>query len=130
MTQWLRDFFAEAMAEDVDATARSAAARVQQGIDEGTVYVWARADGALVSFVSGTRSTPRGRTINNVYTPPAQRGKGYASAAVAAFSAKLLADGYDFCTLFTDLSNPISNHIYQAIGYRPVCDFTEMRFLA
>jgi hypothetical protein len=24
--------------------------------------------------------------------------------------------------LFTDLSNPTSNKIYQAIGYEPVCD--------
>ncbi|RIK57781.1 MAG: GNAT family N-acetyltransferase, partial [Chloroflexi bacterium] len=30
--------------------------------------------------------------------------------------------------LFTDLANPTSNHIYQAIGYRPVCDYTLYRF--
>ncbi len=30
--------------------------------------------------------------------------------------------------LFTDLSNPTSNSIYQKIGYRPVCDFTEYIF--
>ena len=27
-----------------------------------------------------------------------------------------------FCFLFTDLANPTSNHIYQAIGYEPVTD--------
>jgi predicted GNAT family acetyltransferase len=39
----------------------------------------------------------------------------------------LLAEGYEACVLFTDLANPTSNHIYQSIGYRPVCDFTEYR---
>jgi predicted GNAT family acetyltransferase len=37
-------------------------------------------------------------------------------------------EGWAFCTLFTDLGNPTSNKIYQQIGYRPVCDFTEIRF--
>ncbi|MCY8590548.1 GNAT family N-acetyltransferase [Bacillus haynesii] len=29
---------------------------------------------------------------------------------------------YAFCCLYTDLSNPTSNRIYLAIGYRPVAD--------
>ena len=37
-------------------------------------------------------------------------------------------EGFDFCSLFTDLANPISNAIYQQIGYRPVCDFQEIKF--
>jgi predicted GNAT family acetyltransferase len=43
-------------------------------------------------------------------------------------SELLLAGGRRHCFLFTDLSNPTSNHIYQAIGYRPVCDVDEYRF--
>ena len=49
-------------------------------------------------------------------------------ATVAALSQLLLDSGRKFCFLFTDLSNPTSNHIYQAIGYRPVCDVDEYRF--
>ena len=30
--------------------------------------------------------------------------------------------------LFTDLSNPTSNGLYQRIGYRPVADFAEYDF--
>jgi hypothetical protein len=58
-----------------------------------------------------------------VYTPPELRRRGYASHCVAELSRALLAEGYDFCALFTDLANPTSNHIYQEIGYRPVCDY-------
>jgi predicted GNAT family acetyltransferase len=28
-----------------------------------------------------------------------------------------------WCSLFTDLANPTSNHIYAEIGYRPAADF-------
>ena len=30
---------------------------------------------------------------------------------------------------FTDLRNPTSNRIYQAIGYTPVCDMDDYTFL-
>ena len=60
--------------------------------------------------------------IGFVYTPKEERGKGYASACVAAASEKALETGYKFCCLFTDLGNPTSNSIYQRIGYNPVTD--------
>ena len=54
--------------------------------------------------------------ILSVYTPPEHRRHGYASACVAAASAWALAQGADACALYTDLANPTSNKIYQAIG--------------
>lgn len=63
-----------------------------------------------------------------VYTPREKRGKGYASACVAAMSQLLLNQGRKYCFLYTDLANPTSNHIYQAIGYEPVCDADMYRF--
>jgi GNAT superfamily N-acetyltransferase len=66
--------------------------------------------------------------VSAVYTPPERRGRGYASALVAATSQAALADGATACTLFTDLANPTSNAIYQRIGYRPVADAGRWRF--
>ncbi|MCL2572662.1 MAG: GNAT family N-acetyltransferase [Defluviitaleaceae bacterium] len=60
--------------------------------------------------------------IGYVYTPPYFRKKGYATACVAAVSQIGLNQGYKKCVLYTDLSNPTSNSIYQKIGYKPVCD--------
>jgi predicted GNAT family acetyltransferase len=34
---------------------------------------------------------------------------------------------HDGC-LYTQLQNPVSNRIYQAIGYRPVAEVTRYRF--
>ncbi|OGO56238.1 MAG: hypothetical protein A2Z32_12645 [Chloroflexi bacterium RBG_16_69_14] len=85
-----------------------------------TLYLWD--DDRVVSMTGVGGPTPNGIRIGPVYTPPAVRGRGYASALVAAVSQAELDAGRRFCFLFTDLANPTSNHIYQAIGYEPVRD--------
>jgi hypothetical protein len=85
--------------------------------------------GQGVSFAAYGNPTPHGIRIAPVYTPPEVRGRGYASACVAALSQCLLDSGRQQCYLYTDLANPTSNKIYQAIGYRPVGDAIEMQFL-
>lgn len=86
------------------------------------------AERAPVSMAAYSGPTPGGIRVVLVYTPPELRGHGYASAAVAELSRRLLADGRRFCFLFTELSNPTSNHIYQEIGYRPVSDVDSWSF--
>ncbi|MGC4856996.1 GNAT family N-acetyltransferase, partial [Micromonospora sp. DT4] len=63
--------------------------------------------------------------IGPVYTPPAQRGRGWASNAVAEVSRRIQADGARVC-LFTDQANPTSNKIYTALGYQPVVDMANL----
>jgi predicted GNAT family acetyltransferase len=97
-------------------------------IDRGTMYILE--DGGLpVSMTGSSRQMPHGRAVGPVYTPPYLRARGYATAAVALLSRIILEDGNQYCALFTDLANPISNNIYQRIGYRPVADFAEIRFV-
>jgi uncharacterized protein len=85
-------------------------------------------NGEPVALAGATGPTPNGIRIGAVYTPPEHRRRGYASALVAALSQHQLDAGKRFCCLFTDLSNPTSNHIYQTIGYEPVVDIAELRF--
>ena len=84
------------------------------------LYVWD--DDGPVSLCGVGGLTPNGIRIGPVYTPPGLRGRGYASACVAATSQGQLDAGRRRCYLFTDVANPTSNHVYQAIGYRPVGD--------
>ena len=100
---------------------------VRRLIERSQFFLW-EVDGQPISIASGNRPTPNGITISGVYTPPGMRGRGYASALVAELSQHFLDSGKQFCTLFTDLANPTSNHIYQQIGYRPVGDFSIYRF--
>jgi predicted GNAT family acetyltransferase len=59
--------------------------------------------------------------VGPVYTPTAARGHGYGSAVTAAATRSILDEGA-IPVLFTDLANPTSNKIYQAMGYEPVED--------
>jgi GNAT superfamily N-acetyltransferase len=91
-----------------------------------TMWLWEVA-GEPVSFCWYTPVSRLARVsrIGMVYTPPARRGHGYASANVAAVSRIALDAGASGCMLYTDLANPTANRIYQAIGYRPVADARE-----
>jgi predicted GNAT family acetyltransferase len=91
------------------------------------IYLW-EVDGQPVSLCGCAGPTPRGIRVGPVYTPPALRGRGYASACVARLSQDKLDEGRTFCFLYTDLTNPTSNHIYQEIGYEPVCDVVDYHF--
>ena len=97
-------------------------------IAERDVFLWD--DGRPVSMAVKTRPTRHGISVSWVYTPPELRRRGYATSCVAALSQQLLDAGFEYCTLFTDRSNPTSNDIYQQIGYRPVCDYREIKFVA
>lgn len=53
-----------------------------------------------------------------VYTPPRLRGRGYGGAVTAAASRAALNAGAEQVLLYTDLTNPTTNALYQPLGYR------------
>jgi predicted GNAT family acetyltransferase len=123
LVAWMHEFAAEAALEDaVGADA------VTRRLEDGLLHIWE--DGGPVSMV-GTRPPVAGVVrIAPVYTPPARRGLGYASSAVAAVSRAVLAAGARRCALYTDLANPTSNRIYAALGYRRVAEWEVLAFAA
>lgn len=94
---------------------------MQRRVDSGSMFIWEE-NGQPRSMTGIAGPTPNGIRINNVYTPPEFRGRGYASNLVAAVSQRILDSGRKFCFLFTDTANPTSNKIYQQIGYESVAD--------
>jgi uncharacterized protein len=126
LVTWLTAFTTEALP---DAPAGDAEATVDRWLRLGTKrnFLWELGSTPVAWTAIGGR-TPHGTRVGPVYTPPEHRGRGYASALVAATSQMALDEGLEFCFLFTDLANPISNHIYQAIGYEPVSDVDEWFF--
>jgi len=85
-------------------------------------------DGVAVSMAGFTREMQSVIGVGYVYTPSYYRGRGYASSAVAQVSQIALDRGFTKCVLYTDLTNPTSNSIYQKIGYHPICDSLQLDF--
>jgi uncharacterized protein len=125
---WLDAFTAEAVRGIPVTDAAEAADRYLRRAGR-VAYIWEDA-GEMVSLAGVNGPTPRGIRIGPVYTPPHLRGRGYASNLVAVVSQHQLDAGRSFCFLFTDLTNPTSNAIYQAIGYSPVVDVDQYQFPA
>ena len=91
---------------------------VRSAILEGRLYFWETSE--PVSMAVWVRQTPHAKAVGYVYTPPPHQGNGYATHLVARMSNEALASGLSSIVLYADLDNPISNHIYQKIGYHPV----------
>ncbi len=125
LTRWTIAFLAEAVN---DTNSEDLLESTLRRIRAGDLFVWECNAGEIVSMVARTRPVVNVITISLVYTPPELRGRGYAANCVAALSQHLLDSGWSICSLTTNLANPISNHIYQRMGYHPVCDFNEYRF--
>jgi uncharacterized protein len=102
---------------------------VDRRLQGGDDALWLWEDGEPVSMAGHTGPTPHGIRIGPVYTPPDLRGRGYAGALVGEVTRHLLdEEGFRFCFLFTDLSNPTSNRLYERLEYRPVRDVLNYRF--
>jgi len=118
IADWLCAFMLEAqLPAEEPARLR---ARLRQRMERGFTRVWF--DDGAVSFAGFGEirdgAGPGAARIGPVYTPPQWRGRGYASALVAELSRELLQGGKRTIFLTTDLANPISNGIYEKIGYR------------
>jgi uncharacterized protein len=122
--EWITRFQEEAMQMQIKP--EEAQEIAEQRIESSDLFFW-EMDGP-VSMAAKGRPSGNVISIGLVYTPPENRRRGYAGACVAALSQHLLDSGYPIVSLYTDLNNPTSNHIYTEIGFKPVCDIDEIRF--
>jgi len=121
---WREDFFAahktsgQNISEDLSG--------YEGMIDAENLYML-EVDGVAVSMGRIDQRAENVCGLGLIYTPPYFRNKGYGTAITAHISKICLDEGY-ICTLTADLSNPVSNSIYQKMGYRPLCDMVSITF--
>lgn len=127
----LVDWFT-AFHREVDTGMGPAEEAAQRGVErfmkDDTAGLWLWQDNEPVSLVGSAGPTGSGIRVGPVYTPPSDRGRGYASWLTAEVTQHRLNQGYRRVFLFTDLANPTSNKIYQAIGYQPIGDVDQCQF--
>jgi len=98
---------------------------VQARVESGRVWLWEDPDGVPVSLAAHNPSAGGVVRIGPVFTPTEQRGRGWAGAVTAHVTRRILEAG-DVACLFTDVDNPVSNHVYAALGYRAVVDMANL----
>jgi GNAT superfamily N-acetyltransferase len=119
--EWMMSFAAEAVQERIDVRAIGT-----ERVARREMALWVDGERRCMAGYSGR--SPNGVRVGYVYTPPEWRRQGYATTCVAALSQRALDEGARHCFLYTDLSNPTSNDIYQRIGYEPVTDALDVIF--
>ncbi|MFD9390340.1 GNAT family N-acetyltransferase [Streptomyces sp. NPDC060000] len=124
LTRWFEEFGASIG----ERSHQDAGAWADSRIAYGGVTLWETADGTPVAMAGVSPEVAGQVRVAPVYTPAALRGRGYAGAVTTEVSRAALAAGTPEVLLFTDLSNPTSNGLYQRIGYRPVADFAVYEF--
>jgi predicted GNAT family acetyltransferase len=119
---WMTGFY-----NDVEEGIQDVASFVDDKLSYGGLRLW-EVDGVPVSMAGATRLEAGMVRVMAVYTPPAQRSRGYAGAVTTVVSQAALDAGAVDVVLFTDLANPTSNALYQRLGYRPVEDRAIVEF--
>ena len=124
LTAWF-EAFAREVNDDIPGHDHGADVDKRLGYDGITFW---EAGGAPVSIACLTRAVGGMARVGPVYTPPELRGRGYAGAATAAVSQAALDAGVREVVLYTDLANPVSNALYERLGYRAVEDRVVLSF--
>lgn len=121
---WLRTFHEELELHAGPPTPE----RVAAHLEAGDTVLWLSAADEPLSLAGITRESPRGSTVGFVYTPRAQRGRGYAGSAVARLCRIAFDRGKDFCTLYADLDNPTSTGLYRRLGFELLVEAADIAF--
>lgn len=118
IAKFAENFHAEAVPHDPPADGVKFA---EKRIENKMLYVLEK-NNQLVACASWARDIGSSCSINFVYTPKEFRKRGYGSIVTAMLTQLKLDEGKKETNLFTDMSNPTSNKIYQNIGYEFVGD--------
>ena len=127
LVQWFLAFFVDTANE---THSPDIAELVRRRLADRQLWLWQDDDDEPASLAGVSPPAVGVARVGPVYTPPVRRGHGYGSAVTALATAASVDRGDANVVLYTDLSNPTSNAIYQAIGYAPDHDAEEREFVA
>ncbi|GAT70948.1 acetyltransferase [Planomonospora sphaerica] len=124
LAAWFADFHLEALGE---RAAGEMLPVVSSRIGRQELILW-EDGGRPVACAAFSVPIAAMSRIGPVYTPPEFRGRGYGEAVTRAVTREALDAGAIEVLLFADLGNPVSNSVYQAIGYRAIADYAAIAF--
>lgn len=130
LLEWRMAYALEASGiPDTPENRTAARASLERFRREGHVFLCLR-DEVPVATSTFNATLPDIVQIGGVYTPPAERSKGYARCSVAGSLLVARARGVARSILFTGEENPAAQKAYVALGFRPVGDYGIVFFVA
>ncbi len=123
LTQWSREFVYR---YDLPEPLEETRAKLRENIEKKWIYVWDDEDIKSMAHIGGL--TPNGARISEVFTAPAYRKQGYASATVYELCRTLMHSGKRKIFLFTDTHNVQVARIYIDLGFSSIGSFNEWKF--
>jgi RimJ/RimL family protein N-acetyltransferase len=126
LVEWVEQFFRETFSQRDEAAAERFVDTANRVGDRFVVW---DVDGIPVSMAMLRAPAADVSRIGPVFTPLTRRGHGYGSAVTAAAADLAHRSGTADVVLFADLANPVSNAIYQRIGFEAVVDSVRIDFV-
>jgi GNAT superfamily N-acetyltransferase len=126
LVEWVEQFFRETFSQRDEAAAERFVDTAKRVGDRFVVW---DVDGTPVSMAMLRAPAADVSRIGPVFTPLTRRGHGYGSAVTAAAADLAHRSGTADVVLFADLANPVSNAIYQRIGFEAVVDSVRIDFV-
>lgn len=120
-----KEFYEDCFNEKADI--ESYRFKMKDYLQQGHLYFY-KVEDKIVSTVLVSRQLIHGVALSLVYTLPQHRNQKYATYMMYEMSKQLLEMGHQFCCLFVDRHNPVSNKVYQRIGYKYLEDKCEVVF--
>lgn len=120
--EWMREFNLSVNVTHKVGSVEEFVPTIQAKIVKKEIFFWKLSSGESVSMITFQPVSKSGARITCVWTPEQFRRKGYATHMLYALCLKLMTSSCQFLCLFTDLDNQTSNHIYPAVGFKPVED--------
>lgn len=113
---WTKHFVRETEVDHPDDEVLRAG--VEEKLSQGSFWFW-EVQGQPCAMAAISPSDSDVAKVSYVFTDPHQRNQGYAGQLVYALSMKA-AKQQKTVILYADVLNPVSNHCYQAIGFRKI----------
>jgi RimJ/RimL family protein N-acetyltransferase len=123
LTAWRHDYLCETLgATPGEPTRKRAGEEIARAVEEGRAFVLAMADNIL-AYAGFNATLPDMVQVGGVYSPPAERGLGYARAATHGALLAARARGVKRAILFTAEENIPAKRCYEGLGFQRVGDY-------
>jgi len=109
-----KGFYKESLNQNVEYEQLLESAKRQ--VETNNLYCL-KVNSKIVSIANIAHKSLRYARVNNVYTPPNQRSRGYASELMYYLCEIIIENGLT-PNLYTDISNKTSNKVYRNIGFK------------